>query len=62
MRLSYKEKPYIMQHAKEKCARSDILLRCSINNISSKKNYLHCTNLNVNQKNKFENYNSNTSK
>ena len=37
MRLSYKEKPYIMQYAKEKCARSVILLRCSITNIPSKK-------------------------
>lgn len=37
MRLSYKEKPYIMQYAKEKCARSVILLRRCITNIPSKK-------------------------
>ena len=38
MRLSYKEKPYIMQYAKaEKCARFVILLRRSITNIPSKK-------------------------
>lgn len=37
MRLSYKEKPYIMHYAKEKCARSVILLRRSITNIRQKK-------------------------
>lgn len=34
MRLSYKEKPYIMQYAKGKCARSVLL---SITNVPSKK-------------------------